>query len=393
MGMKPRSNAGKNPDVRTYTDKRKISPSTQLLLIAKSGGRCALSNTYLFRDPLTGKEANYAQRAHIVGFSPGAARADETLKGGIHSIDNLMLLCYSCHKTVDDVAPEEYPESVLQQKNTEHRERIAWLTDIAPSKKTQVIKLTARVNSDITEASDYDIACAVAPLYPALEPIKIDLTTIPGNPESIALAASEVSKKLTSKFATSEVLGVEFPISVFAIGPIPLLVHLGHQLSNKVRIDLYQKHRDTENWSWKREGPIATFSSGVVREGDGSAGVALVLSLSGKIHLHELPEAVAKATVYEICLAEEPPNPGFLGRKESLAAFRSVYRSAISTIQQRHGSNTPILLFPAVPAPVAVCCGLDLLPKVHPPLHVYDNDKARGGFTLQHKVLNDNKQQ
>ena len=40
-----------------------------------------------------------------------------------------------------------------------------------------------------------------------------------------------------------------------------------------------------------------------------------------------------------------------------------------------------IHLFPAVPAPVAVFCGREILPKVDPKLVVYDFDKRQGGFT------------
>jgi SMODS-associated and fused to various effectors sensor domain len=43
-------------------------------------------------------------------------------------------------------------------------------------------------------------------------------------------------------------------------------------------------------------------------------------------------------------------------------------------------------MFPAIPAPVAVVCGFDLLPKAHPALVVYDNDKQHGGFIQRLKV-------
>ena len=43
-------------------------------------------------------------------------------------------------------------------------------------------------------------------------------------------------------------------------------------------------------------------------------------------------------------------------------------------------------LFPAVPAPIAVLCGRELLPKVHPKLRVYDNDRDAGGFTFKLEV-------
>src|SRR5690606_36015931 len=43
------------------------------------------------------------------------------------------------------------------------------------------------------------------------------------------------------------------PLSIFAIGPIPLLIHLGATLGKAIPADIYQLHRDTEDWKWKDE--------------------------------------------------------------------------------------------------------------------------------------------
>jgi len=40
-------------------------------------------------------------------------------------------------------------------------------------------------------------------------------------------------------------------LSVFGLGPIPLLIYLGTLLSNKIATDFFQRHRDAENWTWK----------------------------------------------------------------------------------------------------------------------------------------------
>lgn len=45
-----------------------------------------------------------------------------------------------------------------------------------------------------------------------------------------------------------------------------------------------------------------------------------------------------------------------------------------------HIALDEIHLFPAVPAPVAVLCGRELLPKVDPALLVYDSNKKTNGF-------------
>ena len=58
------------------------------------------------------------------------------------------------------------------------------------------------------------------------------------------------------------------------------------------------------------------------------------------------------------------------------------------TIKANHGNISAISLFPAVPAPIAVLCGRELLPKVDPELWVYDNNKRKEnkGFNLILKV-------
>jgi hypothetical protein len=115
--------------------------------------------------------------------------------------------------------------------------------------------------------------------------------------------------------------------------------------------------------------------------------VALVLSLSGTIRPQDLPDNVRNsAAIYEITLDGMTPQTTFLRQKRDLDAFRSVYQEAIATILKTHGPLDTIDIFPAVPAPIAVLCGRELLPKVHPKLRVFDNDREAGGFTFKLEV-------
>jgi hypothetical protein len=76
-------------------------------------------------------------------------------------------------------------------------------------------------------------------------------------------------------------------------------------------------------------------------------------------------------------------SPTFLSLRQDLENFRLVYQNALAEIVRKHGRLQEIDLFPAVPAPVAVLCGRETLPKTHPALRVYDYDKTQGGFTYQ----------
>jgi hypothetical protein len=92
-----------------------------------------------------------------------------------------------------------------------------------------------------------------------------------------------------------------------------------------------------------------------------------------------LPSAeLNSAWLYEITLKSQEPNREFLRIREDLARFRRAYQEALGTILKTHDGLTELHLFPAAPAPIAVACGQELLPKVHPSIVVYDN--VRGKF-------------
>jgi hypothetical protein len=72
--------------------------------------------------------------------------------------------------------------------------------------------------------------------------------------------------------------------------------------------------------------------------------------------------------------------------RQDLENFRIVYQEALATIIKTHGLVEAIDLFPAVPAPIAILCGRELLAKVHPRLRVYDYNKNTGGFSFALEV-------
>jgi len=111
------------------------------------------------------------------------------------------------------------------------------------------------------------------------------------------------------------------------------------------------------------------------------------MSLSGKVRLSDLPDSQRKSsTVYELTLLGQTPRPTYLRTQKDLEAFKIAYQHLLGRIVQEHGLIEGIDLFPAIPASVAVLCGRELLPKVHPGLRVFDYNKKSGGYTLQMEV-------
>jgi hypothetical protein len=365
---------------------RSIKDLTRLLLFVRGGGRCEFDgcNHYLLQHPLTLAPGNFAQMAHIVAFKEDGPRGNLALRPAyINDVGNLMLLCPQCHKLIDD-HPDQYPVPVLQKYKEAHEDRILHVTGLGPDRKTTVVQLKARIAGQAIAIPVAQVTKAVAPRYPTdAKGHLIDLTAI--NAEGKAFideACRCIKQKVERLYEPGMDVHDTRHISLFALAPIPLLVYLGSQLSNKVPVDVFQRHRDTEDWAWKDSGTAAEYRFDKIREGRGRDRIALILSLSGKIKPEVLPSDIDETfTVYELTLANMEPNPTYLRQRDDLTQFKDAYQAALRTIARECGGCDAIHLFPAVPAPVAVFCGRELLPKVDPRLLVYDNDKRLGGFT------------
>lgn len=368
---------------------RAISDRNQLILCIQAGGRCEFDgcNRYLFEHHLTHKRFNFAQMAHIVAFSELGPRGDVLDRpADINNLDNLMLMCHPCHKQIDDF-PEEFSRETLEGYKKAHEDRIRLLTSASPDRQTSALIITSKIGGKPVKISPAEIIEAVSPRYPATRNgTIIDLTNIEDVGEAFYKVATKLVKSKIEYFLDTAMMDEKTNhLSLFALAPIPILVFAGNLLSNKVSSDLFQKHRDTKNWKWKNEGELVQYKIVTVKEGTDRKKVALVLSLSGKIQLEDLPsEVINDATIYEITLENDLPDPLFLNQKQDLINFSVIYQQTLRQIGTNHGKLDELHLFPAIPAPVAVVCGQELMPKIDPVLVVYDGDKRAGGY---HRVL------
>ncbi len=380
--------AGRSPVVQVT---RKIGPFTQLELFVRAGGRCEFDgcNEFLLEHRLTLTKGNFAQMAHIVAFSRDGPRGSTSSRPkNINDVGNLMLLCPQCHKLIDD-NPDRHSVATLEKYKEKHEERIHHVTGLGPDLRTTIVQLKARIAGQSVAIPAAQVTEAVAPRYPMdAKGHVMDLTAIRAEGKAFLDAAVTTIKRTVERLYEP---GMEVEetrhISLFALAPIPLLVFLGNQLSNKVDVEVFQRHRDTEDWVWKTTGAPVEYRFAKVREGTDRTMVAFALSLSGKVRMDFLPSAIdERFTVYELTLAGIDPSPTFLRLREDLIRFKDAYQAALRTVSRDHGQIEAIHLFPAVPAPVAVLCGRELLPKVDPKLLVYDFDKRTGGFTLTIEV-------
>jgi hypothetical protein len=357
------------------------------MLFAFSAGHCEFRgcSRSLFLHPITLQGGNFSNIAHIWAFSENGPRpAKNASPEELNDVDNLIVLCRDCHKLVDD-RDEEYSVEILREYKRKHEERVRQLVGIPLSSRTTVLKCIASINDQVVRIPFESITSAIQPRYAAsIDCVNIDLTTASAinTPESYATKASEIESAIAKALLPGIMSGNVDHISVFACGPMPLLVKLGWCIGSTVPTDLFQLHRDTQCWTWKPEGAIPRYMQRQIRSGSASK-VGLMLNLSGSNGMETLPpESFADATIYEITLDGQAPDPRFLGRKEGIQAFKEMYRDFLHALPEKHPGLRELHLFPAAPAPIMVACGSSIMRKTDPSLIVHDLDRKTGHFAF-----------
>jgi hypothetical protein len=363
---------------------RNLPLLTKLRLAACSAGRCQFRghNVDLYQHPVTGTPGNFSEAAHIVAFRVRGPRGGARRTEEVNDFANLMLLCGTCHKLIDS-EPDNYPVELLREYKREHEDRIFEVTAVGPEYRTTVIQLRGCIGGQAVDIPGTDIRAALRPRFPAHLPgVLVDLTAIQReDPRFFDLARDQIRRELRPAIrAELERQRVQH-YSVFALAPIPVLMCLGREIGNKVTADLFQRQRD-QSWRWREDGSVAEFAFRKVREGSDASLVALQLSISGQLSPESLPSELHAATVYEIVPANRPPGVECVRRREDLDSFRRTYRDGLRDIDRAHGRLANIHVFPAVPAPAAIACGMDVMPKAHPALAVYDYVKG----TFRHSI-------
>jgi hypothetical protein len=371
---------------------RRISGKTTLFLYVQAGGRCEFDgcNEYLLEHYPTETIGNFAEQAHIWAFSEGGPRG----KGAgrpedINKLSNLMLLCKRCHKCVDD-NPKDYPIKVLKKFKKDHEDRIYDLTGIAKDRDTVPLVLKGMIGGRPADISIEEMQSAVAPNYlKKRDIVEINFCVISDEPEKSYWDSARkiIDRDIAQLHKFPAKADCTIRVSVFALAPIPLLIYLGAKLSDKMNVDLYQRHRDTERWLWKDGRSDAEYRIQRLQEGNTQAPVLLLINLSGKNNVASLPADLTKnATIYEFTLKGQDCSPLFLNTREDLINFTLEYNQALALIRQAHPNLDVLHLFPAVPAPVAITLGRARLPKVDATFKVYDCDKRANGFVFTLEV-------
>lgn len=169
--------------------------------------------------------------------------------------------------------------------------------------------------------------------------------------------------------------------AVFAITPIPLAIHLGYVLSDRVDARLFQYDRDPErrSWSWPGElGDLRLNTSGLPdAHADPAAEVAIRISLSHEVRPEETRQVFGHRHVIEVGVSVPELSVHWLRSEDQLRALGRSFREVLQAIDKYVPSCPMIHLFYAGPVPGAVLVGQAMNPRTTPPCALYQYDKRQ----------------
>ena len=168
--------------------------------------------------------------------------------------------------------------------------------------------------------------------------------------------------------------------AVFGLSHVPLLIHLGFLLTDRVDVRLFQYHRDAGSWDWadapEGERKLVRISGFPESRVEGETDVTVRVSLSARISPADTRKWVG-AESPEIDLEVAEPDVLWLQEPGQLTELRKAFREVLKNIRNGFPDCSRIHLFYAGPAPGAVALGQSINPTMNPPVVTYDYDYNR----------------
>jgi hypothetical protein len=163
--------------------------------------------------------------------------------------------------------------------------------------------------------------------------------------------------------------------SVFSLAPIPLAVHLGFLLSDRVEVNYFQFHRDERTWKWPTGEP-AEVDTGIIVSGlptsvnNDPVEVSLSIGLSAPVAEIDVQEAVPNSALH-MAISVAEPDVMWLRSPIQLQKLTQVLRQTLTAIRTKVPRCTGIHVFYAGPTGGAIVLGQTVNPRMNPPVHLY----------------------
>lgn len=368
------------------TPRTSLKVADRIRVWVRAGGMCVLCNTYLLDGPLTGEAVSLGELAHIVGQQQNGAspRGMSSLpRSDRDTADNVLLACPNCHSEIDkQLVARILDVETLRLRKAAHEQRIRHVTTLADDSRTLVLRVVGAVRGNPVEVTSTTVARTVTesrrfPWYDLDRDrtgVEIDLRSLPGEVDAdstyYATARRTIDEVLAHRLTDAVRSGVVRHVSVFAFARLPILIYLGSRLEDNIAVEIYQRHRDTQEWSWRPESAAHEFRLGAIPDLRDAADAVLILNVSGTIDVEQLPDACRVMPRFVI----EPdvtPSPDVMRSRSTLDRFGATIRQ-LNAVLDANKWVRRLHVFGALPPTAAVEFGRLHDSHIHPSVVVYD---------------------
>lgn len=363
-----------------------MSSSTKLIVWTRSAGICSAPGCrqVLHRDPFLFKAARFGHLAHNVAASAKGPRGDAIRsKVLVDDPENLIMMCPTCHKLVDDGGAAEYPEELLQQWKQDHEQSIELFASVGGDKLAGLLICTGKIRGVSNSVTDATVlkAAARAGYRPLSKPRRIGLfdgNSADGSPEWWKGQLFQLRREVDQ--ALEAFKGNDYTMAVFAVAEMPALIALGFLLGDEQGVIPFQYDRTANSYTFTApsEPPIkftTTFPDTISPDG-----VALVISVTAPIDHNRVVSALGGRSLSIVEIRAEDTGRLIVRTPATVAAFKRAVIECVDRIEALAGHKVPISVFPAMPAPLAVALGTTIMPKAPVKLIVFDSDGPAAEF-------------
>jgi hypothetical protein len=350
----------------TETDRR--------MLWVRAGGRCTLCKRYLLEGDLTAQDVPLGEGAHIVGRidSDKSPRGKDPMPVDERDeVDNIMLACSACHTEIDtQKAAGLLDVEFLRERKRQHEAEVKFQTSLLQDRRSAVLRMAGDIRGDVMELPRRAAAEAVlrsAQRFPYFlesydrQSVEIDLQHLPGEnpltPDYYRLAARQIDSAIDNCVKPGIRNGDITHLSVFAIARLPLLVYLGSRLDDGSPVDIYQRHRATDSWTWPQlPDPGDDFTVIGANTDELTAEAVLITNLSGTTPVSELPESLLALPVWTLA-PDSGPAEDIFSHSGVLERFTAAVRRYFTALEATHKHLDRLHVFGAMPLSAAIAFG------------------------------------
>jgi hypothetical protein len=358
-------------------------------LYFKSGGLCSICCESFDYDKFSRSNIDVKEYAHIIADSEDGTRGCSASAKYAGDINNIILLCPTCHTRVDkDKKLEYYTVEKLHSIKDDHEQRVREHLSSLKNRQAWGVRYTSRIgdNQPTILSDKIDEAIRAEGFIAQRSPIDL-------NPNNTAFCDDEnqvwesewaqLQAKFQQEVTTLKVQRKDEKFLLFAIAPIPLLIRLGLLFGDITEVDVFQKHREPNTWVWLKDDSIIDYQIDppMVK----ASTVAIKLSLSDNI-TDDRVQKVLGNDVSIWTITHQNPNNDYIKSREHLSALRDKYRELFRMIREYHGQDTVAHVFAACPVSAAIEFGRVYMPKADARLRLYDQNSKQDGFHLAYDL-------